>query len=1099
MSTRALARRTALVGAAASAALVAASVAVASPASAATAAPYLTVRTSVNSVYGASASAATTTTVGLEVTNTGLVPASTRDSSQLAAFTVVIPATVPAASVVLGRVTTVGWTPSLAWTESKVSCGTTANCSVKIRVSTARPTKDYLPKGKALVATVSLTAPSSAGKLKLPFEGMSPTNFKVTGASAYVDDGKPYVTVTGSVVTPPAFTVTGPASATAGTATNVTVTSTPAFAGSTVDVTLGSADCNATIGGVKGPWGAGSSCTTRTGVSVTPSAGAFSIPVTFTKAMASQSVAISASGATTGQKTGIVVAKGAPVVTVVSIVDASAPPLPAPVSGQPFVVTFTVKDSSGNPYAGDTGTLSAAGLIGSLGGLSAPTGTTDATGTGTITATYSPAENAVPFTVTESVASATGSGTSDVVAAAAETTTTPGTPTQLQTTTGSGSGATADLGNGANGTVSLVVAPSDCGTVGTAPCDSTTQTVTLDFDSKDANQQQLYGFGPDIDGKSPVKVTLDCSPQGCPDPVYGPGKVAGGAAHTCFVDTGYNAECFGANEAGQTGQADAPADTTFSATVPIVPMDGVVAVSAGRLGATTCATTYVGGVVCWGASDFGQAGYAVSPGPSPAIVTVDGDGNGGPLTGVRQVAVGDHHTCALRTDGTVWCWGSNTSGQLGQPNVAVPGYPTVQQSSALSSSLAPVQVLTGVSSDGTRTALDGVTQIAAGGDQTCAIASGGRVWCWGDNNVGQLGTTTNLGNHTGVWSAFALTDSASAPIVGAVGIAAAADHTCAFNPALPTPSGTQQMLWCWGRSDVGQLGDGNAFNGSNAVPWRTVVDPAWGTIGTIAAGDGFTCIAPRAPATGTSCFGENYWGGAAAPVAAPGVAVDGVTTTVVSLAAGDQHACAYGIDRGVECWGGNSHGQATPVVRTWYGTTTQGASTIEVPITPSGAGDQSTVAVAIGSQVVGGDVASGAVVTAVSGTTVTVDTASLASSSALLTFTTGARVPNAVAVIGVNYSNIGQDQIDWYYANPTYVALRVAGSNPVQYQEFGLAPSCDDLFLSESTPRTGQIWTLAGQGRGYCVDVYAMTRNVDTTALSIPVLFVEDPKLTPLR
>jgi alpha-tubulin suppressor-like RCC1 family protein len=90
--------------------------------------------------------------------------------------------------------------------------------------------------------------------------------------------------------------------------------------------------------------------------------------------------------------------------------------------------------------------------------------------------------------------------------------------------------------------------------------------------------------------------------------------------------------------------------------------------------------------------------------------------SGGPLNNVMAVAAGGYHTCALLGDGTVRCWGSNYSGQLGD------GTTTQRNTPA------------------TVSGLSGATAIAAGEYHTCALLGDGTVRCWGWNNYGQLGT-----------------------------------------------------------------------------------------------------------------------------------------------------------------------------------------------------------------------------------------------------------------------------------------------------------------------------------------------------------------------
>jgi alpha-tubulin suppressor-like RCC1 family protein len=93
---------------------------------------------------------------------------------------------------------------------------------------------------------------------------------------------------------------------------------------------------------------------------------------------------------------------------------------------------------------------------------------------------------------------------------------------------------------------------------------------------------------------------------------------------------------------------------------------------------------------------------------------------------VQANMAGDGHTCAVKSGGTVFCWGSNYSGQLGDNSVA---------NSSDETSVTTVQVR-GVGGSGY---LTGVSQVAAKGDHSCALKSDGSVFCWGSNSSGQLG------------------------------------------------------------------------------------------------------------------------------------------------------------------------------------------------------------------------------------------------------------------------------------------------------------------------------------------------------------------------
>ena len=133
--------------------------------------------------------------------------------------------------------------------------------------------------------------------------------------------------------------------------------------------------------------------------------------------------------------------------------------------------------------------------------------------------------------------------------------------------------------------------------------------------------------------------------------------------------------------------------------------------------AHTCGIRADGTLWCWGLNDFGQLGDGSwNNRESPQQVTSPARGGWASVTG------GGDHTCATRTDDTLWCWGGDYDGQLGIGNLNDQGLPR------------PV----------TTPAPGGWASVAASGAHTCAIRAGGTLWCWGWNGFGQLG----IGNLT---------------------------------------------------------------------------------------------------------------------------------------------------------------------------------------------------------------------------------------------------------------------------------------------------------------------------------------------------------------
>jgi alpha-tubulin suppressor-like RCC1 family protein len=316
---------------------------------------------------------------------------------------------------------------------------------------------------------------------------------------------------------------------------------------------------------------------------------------------------------------------------------------------------------------------------------------------------------------------------------------------------------------------------------------------------------------------------------------------------------------------------------------PTIPATGAIAVAAGDY--HTCALLKNGTVSCWGQNEFGQlgdptteGGTAGNPGGSSALPTptvVAG------LAGVTQIATGAYFTCALLTDRTVSCWGDNEYGELGNAVDIGTFNPTATPT--------PVAGLTGVS------------QIAAGGDHTCALLTDRTVTCWGWNAHGELGNPTN-----------ATTDNANPSPTAVAGltevtqITAGVDHTCALL--------TDHTVSCWGNNYFGELGNPTNTEENQtsiASPTPTAVGGLTG-VTRVVAGDYHTCAVL---ADGSlTCWGHNYFGelgnsdttGFVHSTPTPVAGLIGATTQV---AGGYTHTCALQSNATVACWGENYTGE----------------------------------------------------------------------------------------------------------------------------------------------------------------------------------------------
>jgi alpha-tubulin suppressor-like RCC1 family protein len=217
---------------------------------------------------------------------------------------------------------------------------------------------------------------------------------------------------------------------------------------------------------------------------------------------------------------------------------------------------------------------------------------------------------------------------------------------------------------------------------------------------------------------------------------------------------------------------------------------------------------------CWGFNDYGQLGLGNHANQDrPQQVTTPAAG------GWTSVTAGIYYTCATRTDGTVWCWGYNGQGQVGIGNESGQDLPR--------------QVTT--------PARGGWTSVTASGDATCATRTGGTLWCWGYNFYGQLG----LGNHTNQDRPQQVTTPAAGGWTGMTALGYA--HTCATR--------TGGTLWCWGDNAAGQLGLGGDTD--QDLP-RQVTTPAAGGWAAVSATFEHTC-ATRADGT-LWCWGKNDFG-----------------------------------------------------------------------------------------------------------------------------------------------------------------------------------------------------------------------------------------------
>ena len=252
-----------------------------------------------------------------------------------------------------------------------------------------------------------------------------------------------------------------------------------------------------------------------------------------------------------------------------------------------------------------------------------------------------------------------------------------------------------------------------------------------------------------------------------------------GLEHTCAIASGF-VYCWGASWFGETGQpGNGPPNYDLD---PIVvndssgqPFTGASNISVGQR--TSCVIKS-GNVWCWGVNREGELGNGSSVGSSTIPVRVIKSDNTA-LTDVNLLSVGMFHICAKTTANTVWCWGMNNAGQLGNGN--------------LTNQYRAVQVLKSGS-----VPLTAVLDISSGDEHTCARLSTG-VWCWGNNVNGQLGDGTTKQSSIPVQVKLM----SGAVLANVTGMSAGSAYNCAV---------ANSKALCWGKNLSGQLGDGTVID-----------------------------------------------------------------------------------------------------------------------------------------------------------------------------------------------------------------------------------------------------------------------------------------------
>jgi alpha-tubulin suppressor-like RCC1 family protein len=256
-------------------------------------------------------------------------------------------------------------------------------------------------------------------------------------------------------------------------------------------------------------------------------------------------------------------------------------------------------------------------------------------------------------------------------------------------------------------------------------------------------------------------------------------SITAGSDHACaitFDNVGY---CWGNNDWRQLGTG-----TSATASSPVQISGGLSFASLSAGAGFTCGVATLNGIAyCWGANSIGQTGDGKTINYGNVFVSAPQQVVGGQA--FKSVSLGNQYACGVTMAGQGYCWGSNNS-KLGAG-------PTNDSST-------PVAVSGGLT----------FRSISTGYGHACGVTTADAVYCWGGNGNGQLGVTVQNGSNVPMRAAGNLTASE----VSASGIGTgSASHTCMI-------SSNRLTVYCFGRNDVGQLGNGSTSTAAavNATP-----------------------------------------------------------------------------------------------------------------------------------------------------------------------------------------------------------------------------------------------------------------------------------------
>lgn len=367
-----------------------------------------------------------------------------------------------------------------------------------------------------------------------------------------------------------------------------------------------------------------------------------------------------------------------------------------------------------------------------------------------------------------------------------------------------------------------------------------------------------------------VGVALTACDDEVPVPAPPMMAVAIGEHHSCGLTDSGQAYCWGDASSGQLGTGGTASQLYAVAVAGQVRFTSIVAG-----GSHTCGLTSDGVALCWGLNTHGQVGSASAQRvlePRPLETNLR----------FTQLSAGWAHTCGITSDGRAYCWGRGTHGELGN------GVRTEA-----------VFTPTAVASD------IRFRMVSAGGRHSCAVAESGDVYCWGANEVAQLGTGAE-----GDAESVPVRADASFPFAE---VSAGYNHTCAVTPVM--------TAWCWGENRHGEIGNNTSYEPGLPAERRPTPVTNFGTVAyvSVSAGQFYTC--GRRDQNELMCWGR----GANGQLGNTGTSDSNLPQLVHGEpgrkfspgngifaafdAGGSTHVCAVTIGGKALCWGQGAEGQ----------------------------------------------------------------------------------------------------------------------------------------------------------------------------------------------